>query len=68
MRTILFFLLLHFSSIIVAQKNLQVSPLFQRVITHTDGKVYDTRAWSVYTGSPVRATPRFSYQCVYTNT
>lgn len=68
MRTILFFLLLHFSSIIAAQQRLNVFPLFQRTITHAENKVFDTKAWSVYTGSPVRATLRFSYQYVYTNT
>jgi outer membrane protein assembly factor BamB len=65
MRTIQFFVLLHFSLNVAAQQSLHVSPLFQRVINHTDGNVYDTRAWSIYTGSPVRATPLVKGRCIY---
>jgi outer membrane protein assembly factor BamB len=54
---IIFIFLLQISLIVSAQEKLQPSPLFQRIASQPDSKVYDTKAWSFYTGSPVRATP-----------
>ncbi|HEY6505277.1 MAG TPA: PQQ-binding-like beta-propeller repeat protein, partial [Chitinophagaceae bacterium] len=62
MRIIPLLLLFGFPLVIIAQP---VSPLFQRVILQADEKVYDTKAWSVYTGSPVRATPLVKGGSVY---
>lgn len=64
MRPVLFLLLLHHSMVITVFPQPAVSPLFCRVST-ADNKIYDTKAWSVYTGSPIRATPLVKGQYVY---
>ena len=62
---IIFFSLLLSSLITTAQQGSPVSPLFQRVTFQADNKVYDTKAWSFYTGSPVRGTVWVNGQYVY---
>ncbi|MEI9810946.1 MAG: PQQ-binding-like beta-propeller repeat protein [Bacteroidota bacterium] len=65
MRIIVCFLLLSCRLVVYAQQNGTVSPLFRRVVSTPDNKVYDTKAWSAFTGSPVRATPLVKDRCVY---
>jgi outer membrane protein assembly factor BamB len=55
MRIIILFLFLHSPDLIVAQQN-SVSPLFSRVV-QGDNNIYDSKAWTLNTGAPVRATP-----------
>lgn len=59
---VVFCLLLH-SAIIFSQPS--VSPLFQRLAPQADQNIYDTKAWSFYAGSPVRATPLISGDWLY---
>jgi outer membrane protein assembly factor BamB len=56
MRFFLLFLLFNISLITTGQQTIATSPIFQRVVLNSDEKVYDTKAWSYNTGSPVRST------------
>jgi len=56
MRFFVLSLLLNISIVTSAQQAIANSPIFQRVVFNSDEKVYDTKAWSYHTGSPVRST------------
>lgn len=65
MRIVFLLLLSAISMMTTAQQNYIKSPLLQRVVNSADDKVYDTKAWSFNSGSPVRSTPLVSGDYIY---
>ncbi len=65
MRIAVLLLLSGISFLATAQPPVPLSPIFQRRVTTADNKIYDSRAWSFNSGSPVRSTTLVNGDYVY---